>query len=223
MASNVGEMLREHGSGLASTMKAIVTNAVEADDHAKRLNHERTKEAFNWPNITVKHYVLYQNEEGKPTVLRYTFQVPGVVIESGTPLVVKRVFIKSTFEAIIKKTTQIQSETEGKAHVKIGFLGIPSVSLDVTQKVAVTHGSEDNQHNTFDMEMELGQGEPAFGYIEIVKAIVTTIRNTSEFAMRQGLENPQVISEDEAKKLEEDSDTPVLDATPSDAPDGEDN
>lgn len=224
MAEGVGAKLREHADGLSAALNSVVTTAVNADCLAKDRALARRREAFGLPAVKLDQHVLFyqpnpDNPDSPPQyrIIKYFFIVPGVIFEDGIPLVITKVSVRSTFEAMIKKTFNVDSTTEASVSGSAGFLGIPSVGFDISEKVTIGYGSENTQHNTFDVDLEMGQGQAAFGYIEIVKALVRSINKIVDFATNQGVNNPMPISESEAQKLaaEADIDIEEVDATKS--------
>lgn len=205
MAENVGELLKQHASGLSTAVKSLITDAFVADSHSKDLALDRRMKAFKLPPFEFSQHLVYdeRQEDGslKKQVVAYEFLVPGVMVEDGTTLEIVKYEIKSTFESIIKKTTGVQSETDTHAGGEFGGLAFPKIEFDITEKLTVNHNSEQSQHNTFDVNIELGQSDPSFGYIELVKAVTRSINQIMDILMKKGIENPEPISDEEAEKL----------------------
>ena len=218
-SENVGHLLSQHASGLSSAVKSLVTDAIVLDAHAKSLAFEQRKSAFKLPPVRMDQYMMYQepnpDPNGKPQyhIIKFNLLVPGCVFDDGIPLVIKRYIIKSTFEAIIRKHSEVDSETNAHIHGKAGLFHFPSVSFDIAEKINTKNSTDQTQHNTFDIEIEMGQGEAAFGYIEIIKAYVRAVNKVIDAAFSKGIENPTPLSEDEAKKLSEEADVPIEEAT----------
>ena len=227
----VGSQLAEHASGLSAALVAVVDNAVNADNRAKSLAFELKREALNLPSAKFEQYVLYQSSPTAPEggeappasyhIIKYYFLVPGIMFHDGRSLIIDYVRIKSSFEAHIKKTRSLSSDSSARVKGKIGMFGIPSLTVDITQKVHVAIGSENEQHNSFDVEMGMKQSDPPFGFMEIVKAIARNLERVMDFALEQGENNPIPITEDEAKELESKAGVPVTDANAEDNKDEE--
>ena len=229
--ANVGKQLEEHASGLSAALVAVVDNAVNADNRSKKLAFELRREALNLPPAKFEQYILYQSSPKVPEgqdvpppsyhIIKYYFLVPGIMFHDGRALIVDQVKIKSSFEAHIKKTRSLSSDSSARVKGKIGMFGIPSLTVDITQKVAVAIGSENEQHNSFDVEMSMRQSEPPFGFMEIVKAIARNVEKVMDFALEQGENNPIPLTEDEAKELENKAGIPITDNNASDEDDDE--
>lgn len=207
MAGSVGEMLTQHASGLSMALNALITDAIAADHHQKQLAFELQKEAMALPPFRFYQHIVYDerlpNDTVRKQVVTYELLVPSVILLGGHSLEIQKYNIKSTFESMIKKATGVQSDTTASVGAKAGFLGIPSISVDVTQKIAVNHSRENSQHNTLDVEIEMGQSEPSFGYTELVKALMRAVNTILDDVLKKGLTNARAISEEEAAKLQE--------------------
>ena len=216
MAENVGQLLSAHASGLSNAVRSLITDAFAADDQSKNLNMERLKEAFKLPPIHVKQHLVYDkpNAKGKlqKRLIKFDFLVPGCILNDGIPLIIKRYWIKSTFEAQIKKHNEVATQTEAHGHVKAsGLFHIPSVSFDIAEKVNTKNTGDESQRNTFDVEIELGQGEPAIGYVQLSEAIMKSINRILELILQDGGANAKPLTQNQAKKLSDDWDLPVED------------
>ena len=218
----VGAQLKEHGSGLAATLVSIVDTCVNADHRGKQLGFELRREALNLPAVKFEQYVLFHSSPKVPEgqdvpppayrIIRYYFMVPGVMFHDGRILIIDQVKIKSTFEAHIKKTRSLESDSSARVKGKIGMFGIPSLTVDISQKVHVAIGTENEQHNTFDLEMSMKQSEPPFGFMEIIKVIARNLEKVMDFALEQGENNPLPLTKEEAEKLEKEAGVPITDA-----------
>ena len=209
----VGAMLSEHGSALDVVVASQMKSAVVADAFAKDLAIERTKRLLALPPTRMVQNILAQvpGAEGEPEyrIVKFDLLVPTFIMVNNEPFVITKYAIHSTFEAMIKKTMNVKSETDVSVSGKAGFLGIPSIGFDITEKLTVDSGSESTQHNTFDIDIEMGQGQSSVGYIEIVKAFTRCVNKVVDFVCTQGLENPVPIDESEAGKLQEEAAVPV--------------
>ena len=207
MAGGVGSMLSEHASGLSQAVSSLIDDAVIADNRSKDLAFNRRVKAMNLPPFKFFQRVVFDERQADNTTIKrmieFSFLIPGVILEDGQALEIQKYKISSTFEAMIKKGSVIQSDTEAKGSVHSGFLGIPKVRFDITQKVSVNQSSDSSQHNTFDIDIEMGQSEASFGYVEVVKALTRAINQILNTALQSGLENPKTVSDEEAKQLEE--------------------
>jgi len=128
-----------------------------------------------------------------------------MINESGRTLEIQKYRIQSTFEATISKQREFSSDTEAHVSGEFGLFTPPKVKFDITEKIKVNNKDDETSHNTFDVEIELGQSDAEFGYVEIVKAMVRTINKLMDLLLQKGFENPQLISEEEAKALEDKS------------------
>ena len=205
--AGVGAMLAEHASGLSEAVNALVTDAMANDNRQKRMAFELRKEAMALPAFEFHQHIVYdeRQEDGstQKRVVRYDLLIPGTILWDGRSLEIQKYDIKSTFEAMMKKVTHVDSGTEVGVHGKPGFLGIPKVSFDITQKINVSHDSESEQHNTFDIDIHMAQSEAGFGYTELVKALMRSINTIIDDVLKKGMENPVPISDEEAAQLTE--------------------
>ena len=201
----VGAMLAEHGSGLSQVTKTLINDAFVADNQAKDLAFNRRIRAMEQKPFQFEQHIVYDERQADgSTIMRcvkYSLLLPGVILEDGRTLEIQKYEIKSTFEAMIKKATGIQSDTETKLHGKAGIFGIPRISFDITQKISVSHNRENTQHNTFDLDIQMGQSEASFGYIEVVKALTRAVNTILDDVLKKGMENPEPITAEEAEAL----------------------
>ena len=215
MAESVGSMLGDHASALTGAVGSLIHTAIENDNYAKDQAIERTRKTLAFPPTRMAQHILYQEpgEDGTPQnrIIKFDLLIPTFIMMNNEPIVITKYYIKSTFEASIKKATNIKSETEVSGGGSVGFLGLPSFNFDISEKLTVGHDSESSQHNTFDLEVEMGQGDPSLGYSEIVKAFVRCVNRVVDFICQSGLQNPTPIDESEAKKLNEQADVPITD------------
>ena len=217
MADNVGQLLGSHASALDGAIGSLVRTAIEVDSHSKDLNIERTRKILKFPPTTISQHILYTvpGEDGKPQsqIVKFDIIVPSFIFIRNTPLIFKKYIIQSSFEASITKSTGVKSETEVGAHGSVGMFGIPSIGFDISEKLTVNHDSEEKQSNSMEIEIELGQGEESFGYVEIVKAFVRCVNKVVDSVMQKGFENPTPLSDEEAEKLSKEADVPIVEAS----------
>ena len=212
--AGVGAMLAEHGSALDSVTSSLIKSAVVADGFAKDLAIERTRKVLAFPPTRMSQHIMSQvpaGDGGQPEfrIIKFDILVPTFLFVNNEPMVITKYAIRSTFEAMIKKSLQVKSETEVGGSGKVGFLGIPSIGFDFSEKLTVDHSSDSSQKNSFDLDVEMGQGQPSIGYLEIVKAFTRCVNKVVDYITTHGLQNPTAIDEAEAKKLQEEAEVPI--------------
>ena len=218
MAENVGHLLDQHAAGLDHATTSLMKNAFINDNFSKVAMRERLKDLFKLPPVVFSEYMLYEDTvplapdapagtvpQTQKKLIKWNFSVPGFIFDNGTGLEIKKYGIKSTFESMIKKHNELTSDTD--AHIKGSFslFSIPKISIDIAEKIHTGRTGDEESHNTFDIDIEMGQSDPSFGYIEIVKAFVRAVNRTLDIILSKG---GTPISEDEAKQLE-DAGTPT--------------
>ncbi len=214
---NVGQLLSSHASALDSAVSSLIKSAIVADTYAKDCAIERTRQLLQAPPSVFEQYILYEapGTGGTPEkrLLRFELLVPTFIFANNEPLVITKYTIASTFEAHIKKSLGVSSTTAMKGGVSSGFLGIPKFNFDISTSVTVDHNSESDQRNTFDLSIEMGQGQHAVGYVEVVKAFTRTINTIVDFICNESLDNPRPVSESEAQQLHEAANVPITDVS----------
>lgn len=206
----VGAMLLEHGDGLSQTMDALITSAMASDFRQRKANWALRKEQLASPPVLYKQYIAFDrwNEKGEQekVVVTYEFLIPGVLMADGRFLEIKKYNISSSFEAMIRSATTVQSDTEISAGASFGGLSLPSVNVDVTEKLSIGHDSESTQKNTLETSLEMGPSEPPPGMVNLMESMQRQVNTVLETALKQGMENPKPLSDDEAKELQKDPD-----------------
>ena len=196
MNDNVGHALSQHASGLGSAVNSLMMDAIVNDDHSKDLARVRRQNSFKLPSFEVEQDFEFTDPSSQqPQKVNVHIKVPGCMCEDGTPLIIKKYRIASKFEAMIRKHHEVNTETDVHGKVKSGFLGIPKISFDIAEKVHTTDSADETQHNTFDIEIEMGQGKPPLGYTELVKAFVRTTNKVVDYVCHISLQSPKA-SED---------------------------
>lgn len=192
MAENVGQALSQHASGLGNAVNSLIKDAIVNDNFAKDAARLRRQEAFKLPSFDVDQKMKFTDPVTQtPQKIDIKMEVPGCISEDGIPLLIKKYRISSTFEAIIRKHHEIDSETNVHVGGKAGFLGIPKVSFDIAEKINTKDSADEKQHNTFDIEIEMGQGEPPVGYTELVKAFVRSSNRLVDYICHVSFQSPE--------------------------------
>ena len=216
---NVGEALSSHASALDSAIASMAKSAIEADSYSKDLAIERTRKVLKFPPTNLEQHIMYTipGKDGTPEVriCKFSIQVPTFIFVDNKPFIFTKYVIKATFEASIAKHTGVNSTTDIGVSATPNFLGIPQVGFDIHEKLTVDHSSDEKQSNSMDVEVEMGQGETSFGYLEIVKAFVRGVNKIVDEVMNQGFNNPKALTDDEAKELSEKGNIPIVDASGS--------
>ena len=214
----VGGYLKEHASGLGAAMTATTDVALSIHNRSQDAAFERRRKAFALPPIQMDENILFTRPKPDGSggidfyIIKFQFIIPGLLAEEGKALEITKFAIKSSFEASIIKHYNIKNETEVGIHGKVGiFAALGGVGIDVTNKLTAEYGGEDKQHNTFDVELEMGTGKPPLAYMLITKSIANAIDKVIEYATSQGLDNPQTISDSEAEKMSEEAKVPIED------------
>ena len=206
---SVGEALSSQASGLGDAILHVVDKVIAADDRSKRLALERYKMLLKEPPIEMEFESYYQQpKDGKPKetewcCIAFSVLMPAVYLDIGTTPIITKFTFDSSFEAIITRRLEVTSETEVGFSASWGGWGMPSVGLDITQKIGVTFGEDSTQSNTLDIHQTWDQSPVPYGIRVIQEALAQVLQKLFTAIVEKSLANPKVLTDDEVKVLQE--------------------